>query len=290
MICNIRITHWLIYYPTFHSAICCYRCLGPNGFTVCNEDALWILTKRSGKTTYSLVSLLNESPAGLCLQQKYGRLSIFSTDSVIMGSCTTKSAKSWDFDFLDQKHVKLSNRGQCLLRGKYYRSAMSLQACRLGEFTSLVYHPANLHKNGFYLKSADGYCFDGAMFKKCSILSTTNSDMLWGIGVKYTSWTGQESRYIFDFTHRNNCLTAYGGGWKVGKGDCSDSRALGWSLQGGRLSRGAASGSPMCVTRRADDTAVLARCADASEFTVLELPMTYSASDLVELKKNEVSG
>ena len=86
-------------------AICCYRCLGPNGFTVCNEDALWILTKRSGKTTYSLVSLLNESPAGLCLQQKYGRLSIFSTDSVIMGSCTTKSAKSWDFDFLDQGDV-----------------------------------------------------------------------------------------------------------------------------------------------------------------------------------------
>lgn len=263
--------------------LCWWRCLGPHGFTVCNEEALWILTKRAGKKTYSLVTLLNESPEGLCLQQKYGRMSLFGTDSVVMGSCTTKSAKSWDFDFLDQKHVKLSNRGQCLLRGKHYRSATSLQACRLGEYTSLVYHPANLHKHGFYLKSADGYCFDGSMFKQCSVLSTTNSNMLWGIGIKYSSWTGRESRYIFDFASRENCLAAYGGGWKVGKGDCHDSRALGWSLHGGRLSRGASSGSLMCVTRRPDDTAVLTRCADASEFTVLELPRTYRWSIQVSM-------
>jgi hypothetical protein len=30
-------------------------CLGPNGFTVCDEAALWVLLKRKGRKTYSLV-------------------------------------------------------------------------------------------------------------------------------------------------------------------------------------------------------------------------------------------
>ena len=192
-----------------------------------------------------------------------------------MGSCTTKSAKSWDFDFMDQKNVKLSNRGLCLVRGKYYKSMASLQSCRLGEYTSLVYHPANLHKNGFYLKSGDGNCFDGSIFKTCPVLPTTSSTVLWGIGIRYSSWTGHESRYIFNFHDRNTCLITKGGGWVVEKGDCADSRALGWSLENGRLSKGASGKTPMCVSRKPDDTALMTQCADVNEYVVLELPVVY---------------
>ena len=43
-------------------------CLGQNGFTACTEQVLWILTRRPGKKTYSLVSLLTPSHNGLCLE------------------------------------------------------------------------------------------------------------------------------------------------------------------------------------------------------------------------------
>jgi hypothetical protein len=236
-----------------------------------------MLTKRAGKSTYSLVSLLNESPAGLCLQQKFGRFGLFGTDRIEMGSCGKNSARSWDFEFLDQKHVKLSNNGKCVVRGRTLKSAASLVNCKSGEYTALVYHPANVHKNGFYLKSADGNCFDGTMFKRCSVLSMQGG-LLWGIGVRYASWSGRESRYIFDFHDRTKCLVATGGS-KIEKGDCSSGAATGWSLENGRLSRGATGGGPgsaVCVSRRADDTALMTNCKEANEFIALELPLTYS--------------
>ena len=94
-------------------------CLGPNGFTVCDEVALWILTKRVGKaTTYSLVSLLNPSAGGLCLDRKRHFFGLLSSDRLGIAPCGKNGAKSWQFEFIDQTHVKLSNRGQCLVRGK----------------------------------------------------------------------------------------------------------------------------------------------------------------------------
>jgi hypothetical protein len=93
-------------------------CLGPNGFTICDERALWILTKRSGLKTYSLVSLLNPSPYGMCLEKKSGFLGVLGSSKVEMGPCNKKGSKSWEFDFIDKAHVRLSINGMCLVRGK----------------------------------------------------------------------------------------------------------------------------------------------------------------------------
>lgn len=244
---------------------------------MCTESALWVLTKRPGRSTYSLVSLLDESPSGLCLMQKYSRLGLFRTEQLRMGPCSKDSAKSWEFEFLDQKHIKLANKGYCLVRGKTYKSSASLVPCRTGEYTPLVYHPAGLHKSGFYLKSADGNCFDGTVFKRCSLLSM-GSGLLWGVGVKYSYWTGRETRYLFDYMDRTKCLVARGS--KVEKGDCSSKSAGLWSLEGGRLARaatdGAHGGKGLCVARRPDDIAALVKCSEAHEYMVLELPMTYT--------------
>jgi hypothetical protein len=32
-------------------------CLGPHGFTVCDENALWIITPRKGVKTFSMVHM-----------------------------------------------------------------------------------------------------------------------------------------------------------------------------------------------------------------------------------------
>jgi hypothetical protein len=87
-------------------------CLGPKDFTVCDENALWILTKRTGKKTYSLVSLLNpQTTGGLCLETKPMLFGLMRTDRVSIGPCSSGRAKSWEFEFIDQTHVKLSTKG-----------------------------------------------------------------------------------------------------------------------------------------------------------------------------------
>ena len=80
-------------------------CLGPNGYTVCDERSLWILTRRAGKKTYSLVSLLNPSPYGMCLERKSSFFGLFASDNVGMGLCSHGGYKSWDFSFVDKTHV-----------------------------------------------------------------------------------------------------------------------------------------------------------------------------------------
>jgi hypothetical protein len=130
-------------------------CLGPHGFTICDERALWILTKRKGKKTYSLVSLLNPSPYGMCLSRQTTLFGLFKTDNIGMGLCSKKDAMEWEFEFADQHHVRLStgNHGQCLVRGKKrYKNSASLQSCKKGEYLPLLYHPTAVHEAGFYLK------------------------------------------------------------------------------------------------------------------------------------------
>ena len=143
-------------------------CIGPNGFTVCDERSLWILTKRAGKKTYSLVSLLNPSPSGMCLERKSWFFGLFGGDKVGMGLCSKTGSKTWEFNFIDNTHVKLSTKGQCLVRGKNkYKNSVTVQNCNKGEFLPLVYHPTSVHEAGFYLKAADGECFDGSKFRNC---------------------------------------------------------------------------------------------------------------------------
>lgn len=57
-----------------------HMCLGPNGFTVCDERALWVLTLRVGKkNTYSLASLLSPQANKKCLTKQSGWFGLFSS-------------------------------------------------------------------------------------------------------------------------------------------------------------------------------------------------------------------
>ena len=152
-----------------------HQCLGSVGFGDCNEKALWMLTKRKGLKTYSLVSLMQPTEKiGGCLQRKkevawwLGPLSfIFRTgDSVGVGSCSTSMSKAWQFEFIDNTHVKLSTKqgNRCLVRGGHkdvdkrfrFKSQVGMQSCSKGSYLPLVYHPTTIHDVGFYLKSIDG--------------------------------------------------------------------------------------------------------------------------------------
>lgn len=172
-------------------------CLGPYGFTVCDERALWVLTNRSDrKKTYSLVSLLNPSESGMCLERKYSFFGLFGNEKVGMGFCSKSGSKNWDFQFIDKVHIKLSTNGQCLVRGKRkYKNSYSVQSCTKGEALPLVYHPTAVHENGFNLKAADGRCFDGSRFRPCS--GSNTAQLLWGVGVKYVG--GRANRYFYNF-------------------------------------------------------------------------------------------
>lgn len=239
-------------------------CLGPDGFTVCDERALWVLTRRPGKKTYSIVSLLKPNIQGACLERKTSWFG--STDKLALGRCSKDGSKSWNFEFIDQSHVKLSSKGQCLVRGKKkYRSSMSMQNCKKGEFVALKYHPTAVHENGFYLKAADGACFDGTVFRSCEAMRS--KQLLWGVGIKYV-W-GKANRYFFNFapSERKNCLIA--NGYRVQKGDCSQNGALKWGLEDGKLT---ANDGKSCLARLVNNEAALAPCSEASEYMVMDVP------------------
>lgn len=271
------------------------QCLGPRGFTECDESALWMLTKRKGSKTYSLVSLLEPTEKlGGCLQRKkdiawwmapIGFL-LGAGDKVGMGSCATSMAKSWQFEFVDTKHVKLSTKSgnKCLVRGGMsgvdkkhkYKSTVGTQSCAKGTYQPLVYHPTAVHEVGFHLKTADGSCFDGTRFRSCSS-STTK---LFGIGVKYVG--GKAQRYFFDFGKRQECLVA-GGKAGVMMGKCSAGAAMGWSLEDGQMKYK----NKKCLARLGDDTGAMAPCHESSEHIAMDVPATYTQGELEELLRNQ---
>ena len=132
----------------------------------------------------------------------------------------------------------------------------------------------------FYLKSADGRCFDGTAFIDC--LRNTNK-VLWGVGIRYV-W-GRAKRYFFNFHYldRESCLVASGSA--VRKGSCRDKGALDWGLKDGELS---IKNGQMCVARLADDSAVMARCSEAAEYITVDVPNSYTEEDLAEMLRNQV--
>jgi hypothetical protein len=258
-------------------------CVGPNGFTVCDERSLWILTKRAGKKTYSLVSLLNPSPYGMCLERKSQFFGLFGGDKVGMGLCSKSGSKTWEFNFVDNTHIKLSTKGQCLVRGKKkYKNSVSVQNCKKGEFLPLVYHPTSVHEAGFYLKAADGMCFDGSKFRSCE--GPGSNMLLWGVGIKYI-W-GKANRYIFNFhiQDRGNCLVA--SGTKIEKNSCLSGGAMKWGLSDGKLS---IDNGRMCLVRLADNTGAMAKCSVANEYISMDIPTVYSSEDLAAMLKNQVN-
>jgi len=256
-------------------------CLGPNGFTVCDERALWILTKRAGMKTYSLVSLLNPSYSGLCLDRKKSFFGLLSSSKVGITSCAKAGAKSWSFEFVDQTHVKLSNKGMCLVRGKEgYKNSASMQSCNKGEYLPMVYHPTAVHENGFFLKAADGACFDGSKFRDCT--GRGESLLHWGVGVKYIFNEARRYFFNFDVQYRGSCIVAHGK--KVMKGDCKDKGALRWSLNEGKLT---AQGGKVCLVRLPNDQAAMdSSGAENCEFIALEVPSVYSDEQIAAILKD----
>lgn len=256
-------------------------CLGPHGFTVCDERSLWILTRRADrKKTYSLVSLLNPSPYGMCLERKSSLFGLIGTENVDMGLCSKGGSKNWQFEFADNKHIQLSTQGQCLVRGKKkYKNSVSVQSCKKTPAMKLIYHPVEVHTNGFFLKAADGACFDGAKFRSCE--GTGSSKLLWGIGIKYIG--GKANRYFFNFADHQSCVVAKGS--KVSLGSCTAGGAYKWGLADGRLS---INNDKMCVARKADNSAEMARCSEANEFIQMDIPATYTPEEIEYMLQNQV--
>jgi hypothetical protein len=240
-------------------------CFTAEGFSTCDEKALWMLTRRAGRKTYSLVSLLNYHPkSAYCLERKTSFLGLFGSNKLGYGVCNKDGAQSWEFEFVGQSNVRLSSRGQCIVRGKRtYKNSISTQSCKKGEFAPLKYVNSHVHDKGYLLKAADGTCFDGNRFRICD--GTGQRTLYWGVGIKFL-W-GKSNRYMFNFspTEQNYCLVGKGSG--VSRGACKDSGALGWSLENGQLTKG-----KMCVARLPDNNAVMAKCSEAFEHITLEIP------------------
>lgn len=172
-------------------------CLGPKGFTVCDETSIWILTKRPDSKWYTLASVFNVNEQGLCLEVKSGW---FGGKHVGMGSCSRKGSKLWEFDFIGSDNVKLHSGGHHLVRGKPYKNSISMLPSKKSRYLPLKYQPTAIHESGFYLKAQDGSCFDGEKFGSCS----KPSRVLWGIGIRY-EW-GNAKRYIFNFRDHGSCI------------------------------------------------------------------------------------
>ena len=275
-------------------------CLGPNGFTVCDETSIWILTKRPDSKWYSLVSLFNSNEQGLCLEVKSGWL---GGKYVGMGSCARKGSKLWEFDFVGSDNVKLHSGGYHLARGHPFKNSLTMQPSKHGRYMPLKYQPTAIHESGFYLKAQDGSCFDGETFGPCS----KPARVLWGLGVRY-EW-GVAKRYLFNFREHQSCIESKHRKVFLGKyiypsvslfccvcelvrfvcydvcmcviGSCSSKYALGWSLHHGKLQfdlgNAKSSSRSLCVARRAiDNTAQMVPCVQGFEYVTMELPATYS--------------
>ena len=185
-------------------------CLGPYGFTICDERALWVLNRRVDREkTFSLATFLPPNTGGICLERKTALFGLIGLSSVGLGKCTKRSSKNWEFEFVNKTMVRLSTKGMCFSRGDDGNAnAISLNECSSTVPLLLKYNPTSVHENGFYLKAADGSCFDGHEFRSC--VGAGSNKLLWGIGIKYVRGEGQ--RYFFGFTpkERNTCLTTNG--------------------------------------------------------------------------------
>jgi hypothetical protein len=179
------------------------QCLGVNGFSICDESAVWIITPRTGTKNYSFVSLFSPSRRGLCLEVRKRWLD--HLPSVGLGSCASKSSKNWNFQFTGTDSLKLLNGPLHLTRGLPYRNSISMAST--GDPIMLRYQPTTIHDAGFFIKSGDGLCFDGDGFCPCK----SPSSLLWGVGVRFDrAGTGQAARFLHNFRERTACLESIG--------------------------------------------------------------------------------
>lgn len=195
-----------VYTPFFLQDSLNKQCLGTQGFTFCNENALWLLIDRSGvgsgaaEKRHSLVPFLNPSADGMCLEAVS---KIFRSPKVRMGSCKSSGSKKWTYEFVNKNDIKLISQGLSISRVGPYKSSVSLAPVSSDQVLPLYYYPTNIHEAGFYLKSSsDGHCFDGNRFRLCDIAK----EVLFGVGVSL-SWLGEGSRQFFNYRNKNACLS-----------------------------------------------------------------------------------
>lgn len=175
------------------------QCVGPQGFSVCDESAVWILTPRMGSKNYSFVTLFASSSKGLCLDLKkrwFGDIT-----SIGLGSCGSRSAKDWNFQLIGSEGIILTHGDVRLTRGIPFHNSIAATSWA----SELRYQPTTIHDAGFFIKSSDGLCFDGDYFRPC----TNPASLLWGVGIKYNR-RGEGKRFIHNFKDHNICLESKG--------------------------------------------------------------------------------
>ena len=149
---------------------------------------------------------------------------------------------------------------------------------------------------GFYLKTVDGFCFDGVRFRKCH----ADSNFLWGVGVNFSS-KGELTRTLYKFHNPSMCLLEDSVG-SLALGDCqcqlfyfsiisnafalteiikkigSSRQAHRWGLKEGKLSR---DNGKICVVRTIDNFGATRLCIEGFEYFTPEIPEVSTIFSLV---------
>src|SRR3546814_16237667 len=76
----------------------------------------------------------------------------------------------------------------------------------------------------FLFLTADGACFDGEVFRKCS---AQDPDIYFGVGLKF-DWSGRPHRYFYKQKDPSKCIVARSEERRVGKEGVSTCRSR-WS-------------------------------------------------------------
>lgn len=187
-------------------------CLGLTGFTICDEQSLWILSRNKNTNKFSLINLFANDYKKLCLgySKKYFSFGKNNSIQTVPSKYSSETSNSWEWIFVSDNLVKLSINNLCLVRGQINdnKNSISLAPCNQNNNSIFSYHPTYLHEQGFLLKSVDGSCFDGSLFTNC-YLENQNLDesLLWGVGLKFIK--NELHRYFFKFLPalRNQCLS-----------------------------------------------------------------------------------
>eukprot|EP00814_Leptocylindrus_danicus_P008249 CAMPEP_0116031650 /NCGR_PEP_ID=MMETSP0321-20121206/17685_1 /TAXON_ID=163516 /ORGANISM="Leptocylindrus danicus var. danicus, Strain B650" /LENGTH=242 /DNA_ID=CAMNT_0003506905 /DNA_START=1 /DNA_END=727 /DNA_ORIENTATION=- len=241
-------------------------CLGTHGFTECNTESLWLYASRGRNKGHSLVLVL------------YPDFNLFIEigPGVTGGPCSKRESMHWVIEgpngngHYRVKQTNTNAKDMCVAR---YKAATKKQSKELlkNSATMIPCKPTSnkseesgyvelevvetaVHDVGFYLKSADDYCFDGLKFRECH----ADSNFLWGIGINFTK-KGDLSRTLHKFHRPSSCLVEDHAG-SLGLGNCESSKGQRWGLKEGKLSR---DNGKICVVRKIDNAAATRPCTEA---------------------------
>ena len=271
-------------------------CLDVRGsFGPCDvESSLFVYVPRTaGKRSegHSLVAV--QKPAddtldGSCL----ARVSPFKAASGLTSSkCNARGAKGWQLavDRSTGKYFLSANEQKsCVVRtahsseGQNFKAAVRkkkkddfdqrylfnggmVQSCKDGG-SALQIVESSFHDVGFWLRAADGACFDGVGFRTCA---PSVGALVWGWGFRCTR-NGQIERFLYKWHDSDSCLQRGSRRGGVNLGSCGSMSA--WELSGGRLSS-----EGQCIARSLSSTAALVKC-KGNQFEHLRMELSARTS------------